>query len=109
MYCTAYLDDILIYSKNRKEHEAHVREVLKRLIKAGLNADVNKCEFCITKTKYLGIIITTGGIEMNPEKVKAVIEWEPPETRRQLQRFLGFANFYRRFIYGFASIAWPLH
>jgi hypothetical protein len=82
--------------------------VLRRLIKCGLTADIKKCEFSTSKTKYLGIIITPGGLEMDDDKVKALSEWEPPSTRRQLQRFLGFANFYRRFIQGFSTLFPPL-
>jgi hypothetical protein len=108
VYATAYLDDILVYSKDKKEHTEHVREILRRLIKCGLHADIKKCEFSTTKTRYLGIIITPGGIEMDSEKVKAITEWEPPGTRRQLQRFLGFANFYRRFIKNYSTLALPL-
>jgi hypothetical protein len=108
VYATAYLDDILVYSKNKREHVEHVREVLRRLIKCGLTADIKKCEFSTSKTKYLGIIITPGGLEMDDDKVKALSEWEPPSTRRQLQRFLGFANFYRRFIQGFSTLSLPL-
>jgi transposase InsO family protein len=108
-YATAYLDDILIYSRNEKEHIQHVREVLKRLGAAGLQVDIDKCEFHTTKTKYLGLIITPGGIEMDPAKVKAILDWEPPQTKRQLQRFLGFANFYRRFIRDFSALAQPFH
>lgn len=93
-YVTAYLDDILIYSKDPLEHVKHVREVLKRLIDAGLQVDIEKCDFHTKKTKYLGLIVTPGGIEMDPEKVSAVTSWEPPTTRKQLQRFLSFANFY---------------
>lgn len=106
---TAYLDDILIYSEDPREHEAQVRKVLQRLIKAGLQADISKCEFNTTRTKYLGLIITPGGIEIDPEKVRAVNEWLPPTTKRHLQRFLGFANFYRRFINGFSAVARPLY
>lgn len=108
-YATAYLDDILIYSGTEEEHTAHVREVLERMIDAGLQIDINKCEFYTKKTKYLGLIITPGGIEMDPEKVTAVAQWDAPTTRRQLQRFLGFANFYRRFIKNFAGVAKPLY
>jgi len=108
-YATAYLDDILIYSKTMKEHVEHVKEVLRRLDKAGLQVDIAKCEFHTKKTRYLGLIITPGGIEMDPAKVRAVQEWLPPATKRQLQRFLGFANFYRRFIKGFSGLTKPLH
>jgi hypothetical protein len=108
-YATAYLDDVLIYSSNVKEHTAHVREVLQRLEKAGLQIDLAKCEFGVTKTKYLGLVITPGGIEMDPEKVAAIASWEPPTTRRQLQRFLGFANIYRRFIRNFSKLTRCLH
>jgi transposase InsO family protein len=106
---TAYLDDVLIYSDTLAEHKAHVKEVLSRLEAAGLQIDLDKCEFHTHRTKYLGLIITPGGIEMDPEKVAAVREWLPPTTKRQLQRFLGFANFYRRFICGFSELAKPLH
>jgi len=67
--CTAYLDDVLVYSKTRKEHREHVREVVIRLRDAGLQIDIDKCEFETTRTKYLGLIITPGGIEMDPSKV----------------------------------------
>lgn len=106
---TAYLDDILIYSVDRADHVQQVREVLKRLIDAGLQVDLNKCDFHTTRTKYLGLIITPGGIEMDPEKVAAITAWEPPTTKKQLQRFLGFANFYRRFIRDFSGVAKPLY
>jgi hypothetical protein len=107
--CTAYLDDVLIYSANRKDHQTHVREVVKRLLEAGLQIDINKCEFETTKTKYLGLIITPGGINMDPEKVKTIKEWLTPPCLKDLQKFLGFANFYRRFIRDFSKICKPLN
>ena len=108
-FCTAYLDDVLIYSESRKAHREHVREVVSRLIDAGLQIDINKCEFETTRTKYLGLIITPGGIEMDPEKVITIRDWRTPLKLKDLQRFLGFANFYRRFIKGFSSICRPLN
>ncbi len=107
-FVTAYLDDVLIYSKSRKEHRGHVREVLKRLADAGLTIDIRKCEFNVTKTKYLGLIITTDGIQMDPDKVESIRAWRTPVSLKELQQFLGFANFYRRFIKGFSAIARPL-
>ena len=94
---------------NREDYVRQVREILKRLIDTGLQIDIEKCEFHIERTKYLGLIITPGSIEMDPEKVLAIETWLPPTTRRQLQRFLGFANFYRRFIKDFSGIARPLY
>jgi len=71
-FCTAYLDDIIIYSDNELEHETHVKKVLERLISAGLQADIKKCEFGVKRTKYLGFIVSTSSIEVDLEKVKVI-------------------------------------
>ncbi|EFQ93557.1 hypothetical protein PTT_09050, partial [Pyrenophora teres f. teres 0-1] len=92
-----------------KEHREHVRTVVRRLLDAGLQIDINKCEFEVTETKYLGIIVTPTGIQMDPEKVKAIQSWLPPPYLKDLQRFISFANFYRRFIRNFSSICKPLN
>ena len=106
----AYLDDILIYSTTRKEHREHVREVVHRFKEAGLQIDITKCDFETNRTRYLGLIITPEGIQMDPTKVATIKEWkEPPLHVQELQRFLGFANFYRRFIKDFSKIAQPLY
>jgi Reverse transcriptase (RNA-dependent DNA polymerase)/RNase H-like domain found in reverse transcriptase len=107
-FCSAYLDDILIYSSNVLEHEEHVRKVLQRLRDAGLQADIKKCEFDVEKTKYLGFIVGNDGIEVDPEKVSVVQKWQAPETVKGVQSFLGFCNFYRRFIRNYGVIAKPL-
>ncbi|TRX94028.1 hypothetical protein FHL15_005106 [Xylaria flabelliformis] len=103
-YTSAYLDDVLIYSKTKKEHVHHVRKVLSALLEAGLHVDIKKCEFHTTETKYLGLIIGTDGIKMDPKKVEAITNWEQPQHVKDVQKFLGFANFYRRFIKSFSSI-----
>ena len=107
-FCTAYLDDILIYSENELEHESHVKKVLERLRKAGLQADIKKSEFSVKKTKYLGFIISTDGIQVDPEKIEVIQAWKPPTTVKGVQSFLGFCNFYRRFIQDYGRIARPL-
>lgn len=107
-FCTAYLDDILIYSDNILEHNEHVNKVLARLDAAGLQADLKKCEFNVTSTKYLGFIVSTDGIRVDPAKVEVVKNWAPPSSVRGIQSFLGFCNFYRRFIRDFGRIARPL-
>jgi len=107
-FVTAYIDDILIFSETLKEHKQHVRLVLGKLMEAGLHLDINKCEFHATEVKYLGLIISDKGIKMDPEKITAVQQWETPESVKDIQSFLGFANFYRRFIAGFSELAAPL-
>ena len=107
-FATAYLDDILIYSESLEEHRDHISLVLQRLREFGLQADIKKCEFHVTAVKYLGLIVTTRGICMDPEKIQAIIEWQAPSCIRDLQAFLGFANFYRRFIKDYSKIAAPL-
>jgi len=102
------MNDILIYSNSKKEHTQHVRQVLERLRAAGLQVDIEKCEFSVTEIKYLGLIITTHGIKMDPEKVNAVMDWAAPRGVKDVQSFLGFANFYRRFIKEFSKLAGPL-
>ena len=82
MICTAYLDDILIYSTDELEHEAHVKQVVDRLRAAGLQADIQKCEFSVTKTKYLGFIVSTEGIQVDQDKVKVIADWPQPRTVR---------------------------
>src|SRR5919199_1856983 len=83
-------------------------KVLAKLKEAGLYARPEKCEFSTKKTRFLGFIISKEGIEMDPEKVKAVMEWEVPKSVRDVQCFLGFANFYRRFIQNYSGIYQPL-
>jgi reverse transcriptase-like protein len=108
-FMTAFIDDLLIYSENELEHQEHVRKVLQRLREAGLQASINKCEFHVTRTKYLGYILTTDGIEVDPEKTAAIRGWKEPATVRGVQSFLGFCNFYRRFIKNYGRVSRPLH
>lgn len=103
-----YIDDILIYSNTLPEHVQHVRAVLHRLIKYQLYAKAEKCEFHTTSTTFLGYIISPGGVAMDEKKVNAVLKWPEPTTLKELQRFLGFANFYRRFIRNFSTVVAPL-
>ncbi|KAI0991950.1 hypothetical protein K3495_g16237, partial [Podosphaera aphanis] len=102
------MDDILIYSDNLTDHRRHVTTVLQRLRENGLQVDISKCSFEATEVTYLGLIVSTQGIRMDPKKVACVQEWPTPRSPRDIQCFLGFANFYRRFIPEFSRIAAPL-
>lgn len=109
-FASAYLDDVLIYTcGTREEHMVQVRKVLVRLKENGLHLDPDKCEFAVKRVKYLGFIIHAGvGVQADPDKIKTILEWEPPKTQKGLRGFLGFANFYRGFITNFAEAAAPL-
>ncbi|KAL0204031.1 hypothetical protein M9458_002049, partial [Cirrhinus mrigala] len=107
-WCYAYLDDILVYSKTLEEHTQHVRAVLRRLLAHQLYCKLEKCAFHQHTTTFLGFVISSQGVAMDPQKMEAVRSWPLPTSLKQLQRFLGFANFYRRFIQGFSATAAPL-
>jgi transposase InsO family protein/predicted aspartyl protease len=107
-FVTAYLDDILIYSDNFEDHQEHVQKVLRRLLESGLQADIKKSEFNVTRTRYLGYILTTEGLEVDPDKVECLRDWKRPTTVTGIKSFLGFCGFYRQFIRNFGKIANPL-
>ena len=108
-FVVCYLDDLLIYSANQSEHQEHVRLVLEKLREVGLYAKLEKCKFNVSQVEFLGYIVTEKGVRMDPEKVKAVLNWATPISVKGLQSFLGFSNFYRTFIKNYSEIASPLH
>ena len=97
-----YMDDILIYSDNIAEHQKHVREVLHRLCGNGLFSRANKCEFHVTSCEYLAYMLLPDGLTMASYKVQIIQDWPEPRKVKDVQSFLGFANFYCRFIYGYS-------
>ncbi|KJZ68952.1 hypothetical protein HIM_11649 [Hirsutella minnesotensis 3608] len=106
--CVVYLDDILIFSEDPEQHEDHVKEVLQRLRKAKLYANLSKCEFSVKKVSFLGFLVDEEGIHMEKERVDAIAEWPAPRSVKEIQTFLGFTGFYRRFIKNYSKIASPL-
>ena len=108
VFCVVYLDDILIFSDSIDKHWDHVRQVLARLRRFELFANLKKCKFCTTEVEFLVFIVTTNGITMDPSRVSAIAQWPWPDSFHDVQVFLGFANFYRRFIKWYAKIAGPL-
>ena len=103
-----YLNDILIYSSDKATHHKQVKEVLRRLRKHGLYAKPEKCEFATTDTEYLGFRVTSNRVTTDTTKLDGILSWPEPTTVSQIKAFLGFANFYRRFIYNFSHITVPL-
>jgi len=99
-----YLDDILIYSNNMSEHHWHVKEVLKHLHKAGLYAKAEKCKFHSKSVEYLGYILSPSGLTMSDDKIKIIQDWPEPKKVKDIQFFLGFANFYHQFIFNYLDI-----
>ena len=104
-----YLDDILIFSKTLEEHRRLNREVLRRLRLHDLYLKPEKCEFEKLSTEFLGLIISEGNTGMDPTKLSGVADWPTPKKLKDIQGFMGFANFYRRFIKDFSEIARPLN
>jgi hypothetical protein len=104
-----YVDDILIYHSNLEVLRRMTRKVLEILRKHQLFVKPEKCEFEVTKVEFLGLVISQGQIAMDPVKVQGVLDWPVPESLKQLHSFIGFLNFYRRFIRNFSKIAFPLN
>jgi len=103
-----YLDNILIYSNNMSKHHQHVKKVLKHLCKAGLYAKAEKYEFHSKSVEYLGYILSSSGLTMSNDKVKIIQDWLESKKVKDIQSFLGFANFYYQFIFNYSHIVIPL-
>nr|GEY86343.1 putative reverse transcriptase domain-containing protein [Tanacetum cinerariifolium] len=107
-FVIVFIDDILIYSKNRKEHEGHLKFILKLLKDEELYAKFLKCEFWLLNIQFLGHVVDSEGIHVDPAKIEAIKDWESPKTPTEIRQFLGLAGYYRRFIEGFSKIARPM-
>ena len=109
VFYIVYLNDILIYSKDPFKYKVHVKMILDRLRAAGLQADIKKSKFSVTRTKYLGFVITTKGIEIDPEKSEPLYNWQFSTTVREVRGFLSFIGFYRKFIPDYSVLTRLLH
>ena len=104
-FCMVYMDDILIHAENKKDLEEYTKLVLQRLQENDMYLKPKKCEFTKEKIKYLRMIISHNSVSMDPVKLKGIKDWPTPTTVKQVQLFLGFGNYYRRFIQKFTHLA----
>ncbi|GKB14132.1 putative reverse transcriptase domain-containing protein [Tanacetum coccineum] len=107
-FLIVFIDDILIYSKSEKEHKGHIKLSLRLLKKEELYAKFSKCEFGLSKVQFLGHVIDSEGIHVDPAKIESVKDWASPKTPTKIRQFLGLAGYYKRFIKGFSKIARPM-
>ncbi|GJY04429.1 putative reverse transcriptase domain-containing protein [Tanacetum coccineum] len=107
-FVIVFIDDILIYSKSRMEHEGHHKLIVNLLKKEELYAKFLKYEFWLSKVQFLGHVIDSEGIHVNPAKIEAIKDWASPKTPTEIRQFLGLAGYYQRFIEGFSKIARPM-
>ncbi|GJS40242.1 putative reverse transcriptase domain-containing protein [Tanacetum coccineum] len=107
-FIIVFIDDILIYSKNKQEHEEHLKMILELLKKEELYAKFSKCEFWIPKVQFLGHVIDSEGIHVDPAKIESIKDWTSPKSPTEIRQFLGLAGYYQRFIEGFSKIAKPM-
>jgi len=104
-----FIDDVIIGTEIEGGHDELVAEVIKRLEENDLYVKLEKCKWKVRKVDFLGVVIGPEGIKMEKEKVKGVLEWPTPKCVKDVQKFLGLANYYSQFIEGFATVARPLH
>ncbi|GKF56937.1 putative reverse transcriptase domain-containing protein [Tanacetum coccineum] len=104
-FVIVFIDDILIYSKNKEEHEEHLKLILELLKKEELYTKFFKCEFWVPKVQFLGHVIDSKGIHVDPAKIESIKDWGSPKTPTEIRPFLGLVGYYRRFIEGFSKIA----
>jgi hypothetical protein len=107
-FVVVFIDDILIFSKNKEEHAEHLRLVLQKLREHKFYAKRSKCEFWLKEVSFLGHVVSNGGISVDPSKVKDVLNWKAPTNVSEIRSFLGLARYYRRFIEGFSKLAKPM-
>ena len=104
-FVVVFIDDILVYSKDRENHDTHLRVVLETLRKEQLYAKLSKCEFWLNEVSFLGHIVSKEGIRVDPKKIEVIVKWKPPRNVTEVRSFLGLTGYYRRFVKGFSMIA----
>ena len=108
-WCIICLDDIIVFSKTPEEHIERLKGVFEKLATVGLKLKSSKCEFFKLQGAYLGHIVSKDGIKTDPKKIEAIKNWPVPKTVTEVQSFLGFTNYYRKFVSKYAQIAKPIN
>ena len=106
---TAFVDDVLVGTETEEEHDKIIEEVLRRLEENNLYVKLEKCIWKVRKIRFLGVVIGPNGIEMEKKKVDGVLSWPEPKNVKDVRKFLGLANYYRRFIKDFTQVARPIN
>ena len=108
IFCVGILDDVIVYSATPEEHAQHVRTILAVLRQHQLYAKIQKCEFSKEEMTFVGFLVSKSGIGMDPAKVAAILDWPTPKNVKEVHSFLGFSNFYRKFILHYSTLTTPL-
>lgn len=108
LQCLVYLDNLIVFDRTLEEHKERLLRVLDRQAEVGLKLSLDKCQFCQPEVKYVGHIVSADGIATDPDKIKAVAQWQPPTHLKSLQSFLGFCGYYCKFIKNYSAIVRPL-
>ena len=107
-FVIVFIDDILIYSGSKEDHEEHLRVVLQILRENQLYAKFSKCQFWLDSVTFLGHVISAEGVYVDPQNIEAIVNWKPPTNVTEIRSFLGLAGYYRKFVEGFSKLAAPL-
>ncbi|XP_021607608.1 uncharacterized protein LOC110611529 [Manihot esculenta] len=107
-FVVVFINDILVYSKIKEEHDRHLRIVLQTLREKQLYVKFSKCKFWLNEISFLGHVVSAEGIRVDPKKIETILAWKPPKNITEVRSFLGLAGYYRRFVKGFSQIAAPL-
>ena len=107
-FVVVFINDILVYSKDREDHNTHLQVVLETLRKEQLYAKLSKCEFWLGEVSFLGHIVSEEGIRVDPKNIEVIIEWKPPRNVTEVRSFLGLASYYRRFVKVFSKTTTPM-
>ena len=107
-FVIVFIDDILIYSGSKEDHEEHLRIVLQIMREHQLYAKFSKCQFWLDGVAFLGYVISTEGVSIDPQKIEKIMNWKPPTNVTEIWSFLGLVGYYRKFVEGFSKLAAPL-